>query len=116
MSIFLEAMSLVFNLFLIEYGDQAVAAAYGIFPIGRILIEVKYRQNSTISENEAIVQWSNDPKTKGAIIVTKNNDDYGIIKHTTETPVLRIPAFAFLYLLGNVEKEGYANQKKLKAT
>jgi len=49
-------------------------------------------------------------------IVTKNNDDYGIIKYTTETPVLRIPAFAFLYLLGNVEKEGYANQKKLKAT
>jgi hypothetical protein len=81
------------------------------FPIGRILIEVKYRQNSTISENEAIVQWANDPKTKGAIIVTKNDDDYGITKHDTITPIIRIPAFAFLYLLGNAEKEGYSNQK-----
>lgn len=77
------------------------------FPIGRILIEVKYKHNSTISEKEAIVEWSNDSQTKGAIVVTKNDDDYGITKHETNTSIIRIPAFAFLYLLGQAEKEGY---------
>lgn len=42
-------------------------------------------------------------KTKGAIIVTKNGH-YGITKHDTITPVLWIPAFAFLFLLGNAKK------------
>lgn len=77
------------------------------FPIGRILIEVKYKHNTTISEQEAIVEWSNDSQTKGAIIVTKNDDDYGMTNHQTKTPIIRIPAFAFLYLLGYAEKEGY---------
>lgn len=79
------------------------------FPIGRILIEVKYRQNSTISEQEAIVEWANDSQTKGAIVVTRNDDDYGLSKHKTKVPIIRIPAFAFLYLLGQAEKEGYEN-------
>ncbi|MCJ7839572.1 ATP-binding protein [Lederbergia sp. NSJ-179] len=77
------------------------------FPIGRILIEVKYKHNSTISEHEAIVEWANDPQTKGAIVVTKKDDDYGITKHEAKTSIIRIPAFAFLYLLGQAEKEGY---------
>lgn len=77
------------------------------FPFGRTIIEVKYRQNSTISENEAIVEWANDNQTKGAIIVTRNDDDYGMTKHETNTKIIRIPAFAFLYLLGHAEKEGY---------
>jgi predicted AAA+ superfamily ATPase len=77
------------------------------FPIGRILIEIKYKHNSTISEQEAIVHWANDTQTKGAIIVTKNDEDYGVTKHNTRTSIIRIPAFAFLYLLGQAEKEGY---------
>ncbi|MFC4620019.1 ATP-binding protein [Camelliibacillus cellulosilyticus] len=74
------------------------------FPYGRILIEVKYRENSIIGEKEAIVEWSNDPETKGAILVTKNGGDYGIAKHNTSTKIIRIPAFAFLYLLGHAER------------
>jgi predicted AAA+ superfamily ATPase len=77
------------------------------FPIGRILIEIKYKHNSTISEQEAIVELANDTQTKGAIVVTKNDDDYGFTKHETKTSIIRIPAFAFLYLLGQAEKEGY---------
>lgn len=53
------------------------------FPIGRILIEVKYRQNSTISEKEAIVEWANDSLTKEAIIITHSSDDYGKTNHPT---------------------------------
>ncbi len=82
------------------------------FPIGRILIEVKYRQNSTISENEAIVEWANDSLTKGAIVVTRGDDDYGMTKHKTNTKIIRIPAFAFLYLLGHAEKEGYEQSQE----
>ncbi|RXT03662.1 ATP-binding protein [Ammoniphilus sp. CFH 90114] len=78
------------------------------FPMGRIIIEVKYRENSTISEKEAIVEWANHETTKGAILITKNSDDYGIAaSHVTKTPIIRIPAFAFLYLLGYAEKEHY---------
>lgn len=77
------------------------------FPFGRTIIEVKYRQNSCISKNEAIVEWANDKQTKGAIVVTRNDDDYGMTKHQTSTKIIRIPAFAFLYLLGHAEKEGY---------
>lgn len=68
---------------------------------------MKYRQNSCVSENDAIVEWANDKQTKGAIIVTRNGDDYGMTKHETNTKIIRIPAFAFLYLLGHAEKEGY---------
>ena len=77
------------------------------FPTGRILIEVKYKHNSTISAQEAIVEWANDIQTKGAIVVAKIGDDYGITKHETKTSIIRIPAFALLYLLGQAEKEGY---------
>ncbi len=79
-------------------------------PIGRILVEVKYKQNSTITDQEAIVEWANDGQTKGAIVVTKNDDDYGMTKHNTNTSIIRIPAFAFLYLLGHAEKVGYEDQ------
>ncbi|WP_234410396.1 DUF4143 domain-containing protein [Caldalkalibacillus mannanilyticus] len=82
------------------------------FPFGRTIIEVKYRQKSTIAENEAIVEWADDALTKGAIIITKNDDDYGMTKHDTKTKIIRIPAFAFLYLLGHAEKEGYSELLK----
>jgi hypothetical protein len=77
------------------------------FPFGKCIIEVKYRQNPSISENEAIIEWANDPETKEAIVVTRNGNDYGIIQHETKTKIIRIPAFALLYLLGHAEKEGY---------
>ncbi|HET7580557.1 MAG TPA: ATP-binding protein [Bacillales bacterium] len=76
-------------------------------PFGKILIEAKYKGSPGISKNEAIVRWADDEKTIAAIVVTKNSDDYGKVSHDTQTPIIRIPAFAFLYLLGHAEKEGY---------
>jgi hypothetical protein len=71
---------------------------------------VKYRENSQVKETDAIIELTNDEKAKvqGSLIITKRAEDYGITSHKTRIPVVRIPAFAFLYLLGNAENEGYA--------
>ena len=36
----------------------------------------------------------------------KQLDDFGIAKHETQVPILRVPAIAFLYLLGKAEADG----------
>jgi len=77
-------------------------------PREKILCEVKYRSNSHIPASDAIIELCRDEKAKvtSAFLITKQIDDFGITKHDTRTPVLRIPAIAFLYLLGRAEAEG----------
>ena len=70
-----------------------------------ILIEVKYREGAPISNDDAISQLCS--KAAASIIVTKDNSDYGVHDAPCGTQMLRIPAFAFLYLLGYAEKNGY---------
>ena len=71
----------------------------------KILIEVKYRQGAPISDDDAIVQLSSQDSV--SIVVTRNSDDYGVHNTPQGIPMLRIPAFAFLYILGHAEKNGY---------
>ena len=77
-------------------------------PREKILCEVKYRNNSHISADDAIVELCGDEKSKvtDAFLITKKSDDFGIVKHETKVPILRIPAIAFLYLLGRAEADG----------
>ena len=77
-------------------------------PRQKILCEVKYRNNSHISSTDAIVELCQDEKSKvtNAFLVTKRLDDFGITKHETKTPIFRVPAIAFLYILGKAEAEG----------
>lgn len=77
-------------------------------PREKILCEVKYRNNSHISATDAIVELCKLEKSKvtSAFLITKRLDDFGITKHETKVPILRIPAIAFLYLLGKAEAEG----------
>ena len=75
-------------------------------PRGRILIEVKYRENTALEKNSALMLLANQQETLGAIMVTKRAEDFGIIPGDTKVPIIKIPAFAFLYLLGHAEKEG----------
>ena len=77
-------------------------------PRQKILCEVKYRNNSHILSSDAIVELCQDEDSKitNAFLITKQLDDYGITKHKTATPIFRIPAIAFLYLLGKAEAEG----------
>lgn len=77
-------------------------------PREKILCEVKYRNNSHIPATDAIVELCSDEKSKvtHAFLITKSMEDYGIAKHETAVPIMRVPAIAFLYLLGKAEADG----------
>ena len=66
-----------------------------------ILIEVKYREGAPIPDASAICQLCAD--NAAAIVVTKSADDYGIHSIPNGERLIRIPAFAFLYLIGYTE-------------
>ncbi len=74
-------------------------------PKGKILLEVKYKEETSLKKNDVLVELADLPDTLGALLITKNADDYGVLPFKTATPVIKIPAFAFLYLLGHAEKE-----------
>lgn len=76
-------------------------------PRQKILCEVKYRNNSHISTSDAIIELCSDENSKvtDAFLITKQLDDFGISKHETAIPVMRVPAITFLYLLGKAEAE-----------
>ena len=67
-----------------------------------ICIEIKYRESAPIADNDAIAQLHQEASC--AIVVTKNASDFGIHHTKDGEPLLRIPAFMFLYLLGHAEK------------
>ncbi|MHB8985448.1 MAG: DUF4143 domain-containing protein [Eubacteriales bacterium] len=75
--------------------------------LGRLLIEVKYRENLKIGLKEAIVELADDKNTVAAMVITKRSEDYGLLEQKTRVPIVKIPAFAFLYMLGHAEKHGY---------
>ena len=72
---------------------------------GKILLEVKYREQSKIKKDDAIITMPT--KKDKAFIITKNPTDFGIVENIKGQQIVKIPAFAFLYLLGHAEKIGY---------
>ena len=77
--------------------------------IKNILIEVKYREQAPIPNDDAIIELSKE--ASAAMIITKRADDYGVHDTPDGRQLIRIPAFAFLYLLGNAEKHGYKGRE-----
>ena len=73
--------------------------------VKNILIEVKYREQAPISNDSAICELCGE--SSAAIVVTKRADDYGVHNAPNGKELIRIPAFAILYLLGNAERHGY---------
>lgn len=69
-----------------------------------IFIESKYRNDASITKSDAI--YNLVLKSSTSIVVTKKPEDYGIQKTKDGGELIRIPAFAFLYLLGHAEKNG----------
>ncbi len=67
-----------------------------------ILIEVKYREQSKISNTDAIVEEGNE-KLPG-LVITKRANDFGKFDYGKKS-IYKIPAPAFLYLLGFVESQ-----------
>ena len=77
-------------------------------PKEKILCEVKYRNDASIPVTDAIVALLNEEGTMvtSAFVVTKNITDYGISKHATTIPILRVPAVVFTYLASMAEANG----------
>ena len=68
-----------------------------------VLIEVKYRESATITAADAISELCG--AAASAIIVTKSAQDFGLQHTKSGCSMVRLPAFAFLYLLGYSEKQ-----------
>ena len=72
-----------------------------------IYVEVKYRENSIIKQDNPIYEKTD--KNDRLFVITKNIEDYSITKLKNGKRIVKIPAFAYLYLLGleemrNIEK------------
>lgn len=93
-------------------GSQKEVDVVVQLPMGKVLCEVKYREQTQVPETDAIVSLSREgnPRYDRSFIITKNPEDYGRSRHETNVPVFRIPASAFLYLLGHAEKSGNAGK------
>lgn len=70
-----------------------------------IMVEVKYREQAPIANDDAIIEYCT--QASAAFIITKRAEDFGVHDAPNGQKLLRIPAFAFLYLLGHAEKNGY---------
>lgn len=70
-------------------------------------VEVKYKENSAVKQDNPIYQKI-DEKDR-LFVVTKNTDDYSINELENGKKIVRIPAFAFLYLLGLEEMRNIEN-------
>lgn len=75
-----------------------------------IMIEVKYRDNSPITERNLIVELSQDDKPN--MVITKTIDDFGLHEYKNGKKIFKIPAPVFLYLLGYVEAKGYEDSEE----
>ncbi len=105
---FFQGSSIQLGYFRKAKDNQKEVDVVAELPRQKILCEVKYRNNSHISATDAIVELCQDEKNKvtNAFLITKRLDDFGITRHETKVPVLRVPAIAFLYILGKTEAEG----------
>ena len=65
--------------------------------------------NATIGAKDAIYEMADEAVC--AFVIAKRYDAYGTQPSAGEKLILRIPAFAFLYLLGNAGKHGYRGVK-----
>lgn len=85
--------------------DKEIDIVVDYHSTGNILIEVKYREGAPIPDDDAISELCGE--AAAAIVVTKAASDFGIHNTRSGKDMLRIPAFAFLYMLGYAEKNGY---------
>ena len=72
-----------------------------------IMIEVKYRDQAKILETDAIVELATEKIPN--LVITKRANDFGECDYGSKK-LYRIPAPAFLYLLGFVESQNKHQQ------
>ena len=67
-----------------------------------MLLDVKYADDASVSDRDEIAARCGEAAS--AMVLTKHPRDYGVVQVADGKQLLRIPAFAFLYLLGYQEK------------
>ncbi len=87
-----------------ERKDKEIDIVVKLEKTSNIMIEVKYRDQAKIGENDEIVIQSTN--TYPNLVVTKRYNDFGECFYG-DKKIYRIPAPAFLYLLGLVEQRKY---------
>lgn len=85
-------------------GGREIDVVVEYSPKSNILIEVKYREDSSIAQSDAIVRMCGEAQS--SLLITKKENDYGVLENSNGK-IYKIPAYAFLYLLGCAEKHGY---------
>lgn len=68
----------------------------------RYLCEVKYRHDSSVSQQDAINTLCREQSAQAAIIATRHVEDFGLSAEPGAQPVHRIPCPVLCYLLGYV--------------
>ena len=62
---------------------------------------MKFREDSKVSENDAIVELCQKEKDIiSAVLITKKAEDFGRVELNTRVPIIKVPAFVFMYLFG----------------
>jgi predicted AAA+ superfamily ATPase len=72
----------------------------------KIFIESKYRNQAKLTTDSELSKQAS--MAEFAFVMTKRSEDFGIQQTKDNVSILRIPTFAFLYLLGHSEKHGKA--------
>lgn len=80
-----------------------------VLPNGsHLLAEVKYRENPRLDDLGGLGLFLDKREVTSAFVVTKDTKDFGAMERPNHPPgkpkPFRIPAFAFLYLLGHAER------------
>jgi len=73
-----------------------------------IAVEVKYSEQPSVKKGEGLYLFAQAHKATDGLVITKNPADYGPLPEA-QTPAgaftpFQIPAFLFLYLLGEIER------------
>jgi len=80
------------------------------FPAGeRLLCEVKYKNDSSLTADDAIMALCREKAAAAAFLATRNMEDFGVsCPAEGALPLIRIPAAVLCYLLGAVNASSYA--------
>ena len=63
----------------------------------RVCVEVKYRDNSTVKTDNPLYGMTD--RNDRIFVITKNSADYGIVRLDNGMAAVKMPVYAFLYLL-----------------
>lgn len=70
-----------------------------------IPFEIKYRQQHTESKDlEGLIEFCRGKNINRAYVVTKSLDDFGLMKNTPDSTLLKIPAPLLCYWMGEAEQ------------